>query len=156
MTRSYPRRVNDFGGRPESLDEAVVRALAGEDYSRLLPEFLDTFYGLVSDKALARAYDAIAEPPPYFDDRVRDAFVGATAEHLARRWSLPAIPDWTDDPRRFLDRPYYDVHTQAMRVTNFVQSPLAFRRRLIFIEPEPLRRARMPRASGCSPERRER
>jgi hypothetical protein len=29
-----------------------------------------------------------------------------------------------------------------------VQSPQAFRRRLIFTEAEPLRRARMPRAAG--------
>jgi hypothetical protein len=31
-----------------------------------------------------------------------------------------------------------------------VQSPLAFRRRLIFTEADPLRRARMPRATAPS------
>jgi hypothetical protein len=73
------------------------------------------------------------------------AFLGAVGEHLARRWNL-RIPDWTDEPDRFLHRPYFATPLEDLKAYLLVRSPLAFRRRMIFVEDEPLRRARMPRA----------
>jgi hypothetical protein len=53
---------------------------------------------------------------------------------------------WTDDASRFLREPYFTTPIQQLKALLLVQSPLAFRRRLIFTEAEPLRRARMPLA----------
>ena len=70
--------------------------------------------------------------------------LGAVGEHLARRWGL-AVPAWTNDAKRFLHEPYFTTPIENLKAMLLVQSPLAFRRRLIFTEAEPLRRARMPR-----------
>lgn len=76
---------------------------------------------------------------------MRHAFFGAIGEHLALRWGL-SVPSWTNDPSRFLTRPYFDTPFDDLKAMYLAQSPTAFRRRLIFTEAEPLRRARMPRA----------
>jgi hypothetical protein len=64
-------------------------------------------------------------------------------EHLARRWAL-TIPAWTNDPSRFLRQPYFTTPLEDLKALLIAESPIAFRRRLIFTEAEPLRRARMP------------
>ena len=82
--------------------------------------------------------------PPLTGSPYSDAYLGAVGEHLARRWDL-RIPAWTDDPRRILHEPVFAGGIEALKAMLLVQSPLAFRRRMIFVEHEPLRRARMPR-----------
>ena len=63
---------------------------------------------------------------------------------LARRWGLD-IPAWADDPRRFLDKPHFPDYMELAKPVFLRDSPIAFRRRLIFTEAEPRRRARFPR-----------
>jgi len=125
--------------RPHTLAEVARRRNAGEDFSLLLREFLDEFYAGVRKGDAAALID---EPPPVPEDR-EHASLGAIGEHLARRWHLP-IPAWTEDPSRFLRRPYFTTSIEGLKALLLVESPLAFRRRLIFTEAEPLRRARMP------------
>jgi hypothetical protein len=126
--------------RPHTLAEVARRRNTGEDFSLLLREFLDEFYaGVRKGDAAALISD---EPPPLPDDR-EHASLGAIGEHLARRWHLP-IPAWTEDPSRFLHRPYFTTSIEGLKALLLVESPLAFRRRLIFTEAEPLRRASMP------------
>ena len=55
-----------------------------------------------------------------------------------------AIPAWTEHPSRFLKQPYFPTPLEKLKPMLVAQSPLAFRRRMIFVEHEPLRRARMP------------
>lgn len=125
--------------RPATLAEAVRRFRSGEErYDHALPEFLDAFY-LNPDRRQAMIDD---DPGPV-DDAVRHAMIGAIAEHLALRWGL-RVPAWTNDPSRFLRRPYFDTPFEALKAMYLAQSPTAFRRRLIFTEAEPLRRARFP------------
>ena len=76
-------------------------------------------------------------------DPIDHAYVAGVAEHLARRWSLPRIPAWTNQPSRFLKRPYFPFSGTNTKALYFVESPIAFRRRLIFTEARPLRRATM-------------
>jgi len=87
----------------------------------------------------------IAGEPPRLADACDHAMLGAVGEHLARRCDLPAVPAWTDDPSRFLHEPYFTTPIEKLKAMLLAQSPLAFRRRMIFTEAEPLRRARMPR-----------
>jgi hypothetical protein len=125
------------------LAEVARRRNAGEDLSAALREFLDDFYAcLASGEASARI---TAAPEPLLDAR-EHALMGAVGEHLARRWGLP-IPGWTDEAARFLKRPYFTTSAEGLKALLLAESPIAFRRRLIFTEAEPLRRARMPRAA---------
>ena len=127
--------------RPDTLAEVARRRNDGEELSPLLREFLDTFYG-----ALRRgtASACIADEPAALADITEHASLGAVGEHLARRWTL-SIPDWTNDPSRFLRRPHFTTPLEGLKALLIAESPIAFRRRLIFTEAEPLRRARMPR-----------
>ena len=126
--------------RPLTLAEVAQRRNAGEDFSLLLREFLDEFYGAVRR---GEAAACIADEPECMSNAQEHASLGAVGEHLARRWNLP-IPAWTDDPSRFLRRPYFTTTLEGLKALLIVESPIAFRRRLIFTEAEPLRRARMP------------
>jgi hypothetical protein len=129
---------------PTSLADAARAAAQGRDALLvLLNEFLDAFYEAAPE---ARS-SMIAEAPPRLDERW-DAYLGATAEHLARRWGL-AIPAWAAGGDRSVAEPWF-VGPLGVRLAPLylVESPIAFRRRRIFTEAEPLRRARMPRTGG--------
>jgi hypothetical protein len=126
--------------RPATLAEVAQRRSNGEDFGLLLAEFLDTFYSAVKR---GMAAPLLVETPAVLDDVNEHALLGAVGEHLARRWSLP-VPEWTNEPARFLTRPHFTTPLDGFKALMIAQSPLAFRRRLIFTEAEPLRRARMP------------
>ena len=126
--------------RPATLAEVARRASAGESaFDVALRELLDHFY-LHPDARQA----AIDPEPEMLPDPRHNATLGAVGEHLARRWGL-RIPTWTEHPSRFLDRPYFPTPIEDLKAMLLVQSPLAFRRRMIFVEAEPLRRATLPR-----------
>ena len=74
--------------RPRALHQAACRAGEGKQtFDVALREFLDSFY---ADPEQRQA--AIRQQPPPLDP-LRDAYIAAVAEHLARRYHL-AIPDW--------------------------------------------------------------
>jgi hypothetical protein len=126
--------------RPNTLAEVAQRVSAGAAFGPTLSEFLDEFYMNPERRA-----SMIADEPPPLADARDHALLGAVGEHLARRWNLPAVPAWTNDPSRFLHEPYFTTPIENLKAMLLAQSPLAFRRRMIFTEAEPLRRARMPR-----------
>lgn len=131
--------------RPDTLAEVARRVSAGAAFGPTLSEFLDEFY-----LHPARRQAMIAADPMTLPDNRQHATLAAVGEHLARRWGL-AVPNWTDDPSRFLHEPYFTTPIENLKAMLLVQSPLAFRRRLIFTEAEPLRRARMPRTPAPAP-----
>jgi hypothetical protein len=106
--------------------------------------FLDNFY-----TEPERRQAMIDPEPELIGDAIVDATLGAMGEHLARRWKLK-IPSWTEHPARFLKRPHFATPLEGLKPLLIAQSPLAFRRRLIFVEHEPLRRARMPIAEPAT------
>jgi len=126
--------------RPASLKEAVDRNIEGYGFMDSISEFLDEFY-LSSPRERQLM---IGEEPGLTGVPFQDAYVGAVGEHLARRWGL-GIPAWADDPRRFLDEPYFPEFMELAKPVFLRDSPIAFRRRMIFTEAEPLRRARFPK-----------
>jgi hypothetical protein len=125
--------------RPTSLKQAVERAKAGEPLKLAINEFLDEFYINVTDRQRM-----IEDAPPLLDVARDDAYVGAVGEHLGRRWGL-RVPEWSEAPERFFREPYFDGGVELLKPYLLMESPLAFRRRMIFTELEPLRRARFPR-----------
>lgn len=125
--------------RPDTLAEVSSRRSEGDEAYRIaLAQYLDNFY--VNP---ARRQAMIDPEPPATGAALQDAMLGAIAEHLARRWDL-VIPAWTEAGFRFLHRPHFATPIEALKATLLAQSPIAFRRRMIFVEHEPLRRARMP------------
>ncbi|CAO3422013.1 hypothetical protein [Azospirillum endophyticum] len=106
-----------------------------------LGEFLDEFY---LDRDPGGRYARVREEPERLGDDVFDAYTGAVAEHLVRRWDLGMPPEWTEEQCRFLRRPWFPPGVEAEKPILLIESPMAFRRRMLFVEAEPLRRARMP------------
>ena len=136
--------AHPFASRPRTLAEVAARTNAGEAFSFKLAEFLDTYYGHLRNGRIDEAQASIGEEPELLADIRMNAYIAGVAEHLARRWSLPRIPVWTNSPSRFLKRPYFAAENSTAKALYFVESPIAFRRRLIFVEAQPLRRASMP------------
>jgi hypothetical protein len=131
---------------PTTLAEAVrfYREYGdGQDgaFSVLLDEFLDAFY---TETESARRQAMIDDEPPFTGNERHDAYIGAVGEHLARRWGL-RIPAWSEAPAREVAEPWFvGMIGKGLSGLLLVESPIAFRRRRIFTEAEPLRRARMP------------
>ncbi|MBN8246746.1 MAG: hypothetical protein J0L84_04805, partial [Verrucomicrobia bacterium] len=71
--------------------------------------------------------------------RVQDAYLAATAEELARRFSLPQ-PDWTVGEDRQLRRPWFASPLAALRAVLLLESPPAFRARNLFVSDNALSR----------------
>jgi hypothetical protein len=122
---------------PDSIAGIGRRTATGlQPFDFAVREFLDSWQ--VLDQASKR--DAIHDEP----DRigvVEDAYLAALAEHLAQMDGL-SVPDWTEQPDRFLKSPFFAGGLQSLKATLLVESPLAFRRRLIFISANALSRPR--------------
>jgi hypothetical protein len=128
--------------RPGTLAQALRLVLdEGEPLRACLAGFLDEFYW---DRDRASRRSRIEDEPRLTADEHDDAFIGAVAEHLCHRWNLGTPPAWTDDTARFLNRPWF-IGPERMKPFLLAESPAAFRRRFIFAEAEPLRRASMPK-----------
>jgi hypothetical protein len=127
--------------RPGTLVQVLQLVRSGEKLRFCMAGFLDDFYGDVENESRLRR---VADDPGLVDDARMNALLGAIGEHLVRRWGLGEPPAWTSQPQRFLDHPWFMGH-ERMKGFLLGESPLAFRRRFIFTEAEPLRRASMPK-----------
>ena len=127
--------VAAFLAAPAAAERAGYFALA-------LDEFTDEFYLDHGNKhAQQDRLDAV--PTPVGDPRI-DAWIGAVGEHLAQRWGL-RTPPWTQRKEHYaLDQPVFSPDSRALRGVLIVESPPAFRARLLFTRAEPLQRARFP------------
>jgi hypothetical protein len=126
-----------MNARPEKIAEIARRVAGREDrFDPAVREFLDSWQGM-SQQSRAQA---LTEEPLRLGD-VEDAYLGALAEHLASEEGLSA-PAWTESPRRFLHDPFFAGGLEALKALLIVESPSAFRRRLIFISADGLSRPR--------------
>jgi hypothetical protein len=123
--------------RPRTLAEVARRAAAGEQkFDPALLEFLDTFYANPDERSAA-----IAERPALLGG-VYDPYLAAVAEHLARCHGLD-IPPWSDSHGERLRKPFFAGGLESLKARLTVESPSAFRRRLIFVSHNALDRPRM-------------
>ena len=78
-----------------------------------------------------------------------DALLAAVAEHMAILHDLP-IPEWVDEPRRFLRIPWMPLHPlPALYASAFIDSPGAFVRHGTLIDPSELDARGGERDYGC-------
>jgi hypothetical protein len=124
--------------RPRTLREVSVRVAEGQQgFDHALREFLDMFY---ANPALRMP--ALASCPVHLDD-IKDAYLAATAEYLASLFSL-AVPAWSEARGLALRRPFFAGGIESLKALLTVESPAAFRRRMLFVSKDALSRPRMP------------
>ncbi len=122
---------------PHTLHEVSVRVSNGEQaFDPALREFLDHFYANPAE----REASLTAQPLPL--DDLRDAYLGAAAEHLARCYDLD-VPVWAETHGLSLRRPFFAGGLESLKALLTVESPAAFRRRMLFVSKNALDRPRM-------------
>jgi hypothetical protein len=131
------------GRRPRTLAQVVECEREFGQLDAFLREFCDEFY--IEQDAAKRAAMLEVEPP-LIDDEREDAYLAAAAEHLAQRYHLP-VPHWTNQPVRFLHRAWFPCGLESLKAMLLRDSPTAFRRRMIFVDRDPLYRPRRDKPS---------
>ena len=125
--------------RPQSIANIARRLKDGtQPFDAAVREFIDAWQLM---PAASRA-PAIREEPESID-AIHDAYAAALAEHLALSSRIP-VPGWTEHPSRFLHEPFFAGGLESLKAILLVESPLAFRRRLIFISADGLSRPHHP------------
>jgi hypothetical protein len=128
--------------RPATLQEVAQRSCAGEPFDLLVAEFLDAFYAAGREtKAAAISGEPATIGVPH------DAYLAAVAEHLALRFGL-TVPPWVEGPSRFLATPFFAGGLENLKAILLAESPLAFRRRQIFVSANALSRASEHASAG--------
>jgi len=121
--------------RPRSIAEIAARAAAGtQPFDPAVREFMDSWQLMSS-----REREAAVESEPALLGDVKDAYLGALAEHLMA-CDRNLAPAWTEKPERFLHEPFFAGGLESLKAILIVESPSAFRRRLIFISADGLSR----------------
>ena len=124
--------------RVQSLAAVGEIIAGGGEFSYALRDFLDGFYEQPRE-------DAVVGEPPHLagvvaDGEKLDAYLAAVAEHICRMHGWRA-PLWTRDASRFLELPWFAMHSHAGRMLLLMDSPSAFRARNIFVSADALSRA---------------
>jgi len=120
---------------PETLRELVACIDNPEGRHPALRCFLDAFYiASKEDKQIK-----ISEEPPLTENEYFNAYLAAVAEHLAWDYALKT-PSWCFQKNRFLRSPIFTNKLEGTKGILFVDSPSAFRRRMIFTGHDPLSR----------------
>ena len=125
--------------RPTTLADVAELAAKGDSFDRCLSNFLDEFYARPDPVALSLAPELLA---PLVGElgRVQDAYLAATAEHLAHANGF-SIPAWVAAENRKLHRPWFASPLAALRAVLLSESPAAFRSRNLFVSENALTRA---------------
>ncbi len=120
--------------RPRTLLELSSRVALGEQpFDPAVREFLDWFYANPDARR-----EAIEQAPLVLDD-LRDAYLAAVAEHLARLHGID-IPAWSETRGLGLTRPFFAGGLESTKAILTAQSPTAFRRRMLFVSGDALSR----------------
>lgn len=76
---------------------------------------------------------ALKDPPP-LTGTPWDALLAAVTEHIAPLHAH-AVPDWVQEPERFLDLPWVIAEVPAIAVGSVLNAPAAFIRHGVFPDP---------------------
>jgi hypothetical protein len=113
-------------------------ALTGDSFGRCLANFLDEFYSSPNETALRTR-------PEFLRGRIengeiKDAYLAAVAEELARKYNFPH-PTWAYADERKLHSPWFASDLQSLRAVLLLESPAGFRSRNLFVSENALSRA---------------
>jgi len=128
--------------KPRSLADVAELIRENPDwFSQAMYQFQEAFYR-ERDRG---AQQAMLDPAPVPLERAwNDAWIGAVGEHMAQRWSL-TVPRWTQEgPFMGNGVPDFWSTEPTARDIEIVETPPAFRRRLLFTAAEPLMSAKFP------------
>jgi hypothetical protein len=121
--------------RPRRIAEIAERATrATQPFDPAVREFIDSWQLMSPEEREA----AVAEEPVPLGV-IKDAYLAALAEHLMA-CDRNFAPAWTEKPERFLHEPFFAGGLESLKAILIVESPSAFRRRLIFISADGLSR----------------
>jgi len=87
--------------------------------------------------------ELVSESPVWLDVATHadtNAYLAAVAETLCREASLPP-PGWTESPLCYLHRPWFAGGFETLKAILLAESPVAFRRRNLFVSANALSRA---------------
>lgn len=134
---------------PQQLSEVAAQSQQLSDFGLLLREWNHriTRGDITNRPALAKAIENEPErlADKFTDGAIADAYLAAYAEWIADRIGI-ARPEWTHNPERSLEEPWFADNARASLL---VLTPASFRQRNVFTIPEDtvrLRRGR-PRVS---------
>lgn len=132
--------------RPKSLFEVSERVRSGEmTFGTAVREYLDSFYGFGTGD---RIYSMASSPEQI--GQVEDAYLAAVAEHLSLQYDLP-VPEWSETVGFDLERPWFGTKLESIKPVLLAESPLAFRRRMLFVSENALHRASMNASRSGDP-----
>ena len=80
------------------------------------------------------------EPPVSTGQPETDAYLAALAESLCRAFGM-CPPAWTEEPAYYLKRPWFAGGLESLKAILLAESPVAFRRRNLFVSANALSRA---------------
>jgi len=82
----------------------------------------------------------VSETPVWIDTPSQEdcnAYWAATVETLCRETGLKP-PEWTESPRCYLHRPWFAGTLESLKAILLAESPVAFRRRNLFVSSDAL------------------
>ncbi|HSZ75579.1 MAG TPA: hypothetical protein VK779_12230 [Rhizomicrobium sp.] len=127
--------IETFQNRPGTIAEIAQWAKThSQRFDASVREFLDQWQSMPQIMRAA----AIAQEPASIGV-IQDAYLAGLAEHLALSDHME-VPEWVQESDRFLDVPFFAGGLESLKAILLVESPLAFRRRLIFISADALSR----------------
>jgi hypothetical protein len=106
-----------------AIAETGERIFRGTDAQHAIKEHIDVFNRM-------HQADLFDQAPALTGNAALDAYLAGLAEHEASILGVDP-PAWTEDPIRFLRRPFFRGGP-GMRTVALVETPTAFRRRNVF------------------------
>lgn len=129
--------------RPTSFEQAARWVNAGYLFGNAIGELVDELKKMSLEQLSAAMNvepEKIVATDAYVPNQL-DAYLAAAAEHLARSAGI-RIPIWTTHGNRFLSKAWFtNGGLISINAILLAESPLSFRRRFIFTDGRPLRRA---------------
>lgn len=111
-----------------TLEESSIRILEGIHKGLVLKDFLEDYHFVKGKK---NKYNLLRDKPEWIDKKT-NAYLAAMAEHLCLKMRMRP-PEWVYIEKYFLKRPYFVGGLESLKAILIVQSPVAFRRRNIFV-----------------------